>query len=231
MTLDDELIGAYLDGELHELVRLRLEEAAKHEPPLRERLEEQERVRERLQSHFAPVLNEEVPERLKALLAAADTDSVVSIETARARRAPPRLWVSAALAASLAVGFFGGQLLRPADQPAGDPLVAQGQIAQALDTQLASSQAPDAAVKVGVTFRSAAGQICRTFDGAQAGYACRHEDQWRLQLLAPGVARRGGEFAQASGSSPIVLQAAQEAMSGEPLDQEQERQAQLRGWR
>jgi hypothetical protein len=231
MSFDDELIGAYFDGELNEIVRLRLEDAAQRDPELRERLEEQERLRSRLDAHFAPVLTEDVPERLTALLEKSDRGEVVSIESARARRASRRMWVPAAMAASLAAGLFGGQFLRSGGQPGGDPLVAQGQIAQALDTQLASSPAPDAPVKVGVTFRGAEGEICRTFDGAQAGFACRQGDQWRLQLLAPGAAPQAGEFAQASGASPIVMQAAQDAMSGDPLDPEQERQAQSQGWR
>jgi hypothetical protein len=231
MTFDDELIGAYLDGELNEIIRLRLEEAAHREPALRERLQEQERLRSRLEAHFAPALAEDVPERLIGLLKTSTQSEVVPIEPARARRAAGRLWVPAAMAASLAAGLVGGQLLRSGGRPVVDPLIPQGQIAQALDTQLASSQPPDAAVKVGVTFRGTDGQICRTFDGAQAGFACRQEDQWRLQLLAPGAASKAGEFAQASGASVVVMQAAQEAMSGDPLDHEQERQAQSRGWR
>lgn len=231
MTFDDELIGAYLDGELNEIVRLRLEDAAEQDPALRERLREQEGLRASLAAHFAPVLAEPVPERLASMLDGREGGEVVSIEVARERRSARRLWVPAAMAASLAAGLFAGQILPPGDRPAGDPLFADGEIARALDTQLASAQPARAPVKVGVTFRDADGQICRTFDGAQAGLACRHGSGWRLRLLAPGSAPQAGEFAQAGSGAAIVLQAAQDAMAGEPMGPDEERQAQGRGWR
>lgn len=231
MTFDDELIGAYLDGELNEIVRLRLEDAAKQDPALRERLRAQERLRTSLAAHFAPVLAEPVPQRLAGLLEGREGNQVVSIEAARERRSARRLWVPAAMAASLAAGLFAGQMLPPGPGPGQDPLVAEGQIAQALDTQLASAPPAAAAVRVGVTFRDGAGHICRTFDGAQAGLACREGDGWRLRLLAPGSAPQPGEFAQAGSGPALVLQAAQEAMAGEPMGAQEERQAHGRGWR
>lgn len=231
MTFDDELIGAYLDGELNEIIRLRLEDTAEQDPALRKRLREQERLRASVAAHFAPVLAEPVPRRLTSLLERPEGGTAIPIASARERRSARRLWVPAAMAASLAAGLFAGQILPSGDRRAGDPLFADGEIAQALDTQLASAQPAQAPVTVGVTFRDADGQICRTFDGAQAGLACRQGSGWRLRVLAPGSAPQAGEFAQAGSGAAIVLQAAQDAMAGEPMGPDEEVQAQSRGWR
>lgn len=230
MNLDDELLGAYLDNELHEVVRLRVEDAAERDPELKAWLREQEGLRARLNAHFEPVLSEPVPESLTQMLAEANS-AVISIAAAREQRAGRRLWIPAAMAASLALGLFGGQWLPGSGGGAPDPLIAQGEIARALDTQLASAQPSGEPVRVGVTFRNQDGQLCRTFDGSQAGFACREGSKWRLRLLAPGSGPQTQEFAQAGSGSATVLAAAQEAMAGEPFDPEAERQALQGGWR
>ncbi len=83
-----------------------------------------------------------------------------------------------------------------------------------------------------MTFASADGRLCRTFDSGRAsGLACR--DDGRLaagddRVRPPG--RRSAPIARPA-ADPLVLQAAQELMAGEPLDDAAERRARDSGWR
>ena len=65
--------------------------------------------------------------------------------------------------------------------------VAQGPLAAALDTQLASAQPADAATRIGLSFAAADGRLCRTFDSAAlSGLACRGGEGWQLMMTAAG---------------------------------------------
>jgi hypothetical protein len=231
MKWDDDLIAAYADGELHILVQYLFEESLEQDEALRERVERQKALRSRLGAHFGAVMDEPVPERLRAMLGRPQDEKVVAIETARRRRLPPRAWIPAAMAASLVAGLFGGQVLR--DNPGlSSATVAHGDLAEVLDTQLASAPTTNAATQVGTTFRDRQGRVCRTFDGAEvAGFACREQGDWRIQMLAPGSGRQDGGYRQASSGAMLVLQAAQERMAGEPLGAEEERRLRDSGWR
>ena len=228
MQIDEELLMALADGELDEVTRARVERAVAEDPALKARLDVQHRLRARLAAHYTPTVEEEVPERLRAML---ETNVV---HFAPARRARPMWQNIAALAATLVLGLALGRTLT-APGPIGverGTMVAQGALADALETELASAQAPDAATRIGVTFTGADGRLCRTFEGAAAsGLACRNGAGWQLMMTAAGSGGRQSEFRQAASGNPLVLQAAQEMMAGEPLDAAAERRARDSGWR
>lgn len=231
MEWDDELIAAYADGELHALIQDRFEEALARDDTLRARVEREKMLKARLGGHFDQVLDEPVPERLRAMLEAKPTSSVVSIEAARQRRLLPRqAWIPAAIAASLAVGLFGGQLISGQGGVSTMP-VAGGALAEALDTQLASAPATSSDTRIGTTFRGEDGRVCRTFDGADvAGFACRDGGAWRIEMMAPGSGGQGSGYQQAASGATLVLQAAQERMAGEPVGEDEERRLRDSGW-
>lgn len=231
MAIDDEMLMAFVDGELDEIGRARVERALAADPALKARLEAQQRLRARLAAHYAPAVEEEVPERLRAML----ETNVVDLP----RRARP-LWQSAAaLAATLLLGLAIGRTLLVPGAPASGPIaveggamVARGTLAEALDGQLASAQAADAAIRIGVSFARGDGRLCRTFDSeAAAGVACRTDGGWQVMMTAAGSGGQRGEFRQAGSESLLVQQAAQEMMAGEPLDDRGERRARDSGWR
>ena len=228
MAMDDELLIAFADGELDEVSRARVERAIADDPALKARLETQQRLRARLAAHYAPAAEEEVPERLRAML----ETNVVAFPTVRPARP---IWQSlAALAATLVLGLALGRTL-DAPGPVGvedGTLVARGALAEALETQLASAQPSDAATRIGISFRGGDGRLCRTFDSATAsGLACRNENGWQLVMTGSGTAAARGQFRQAGSGDPLVLRAAQEIMAGEPLDADAERRARDSGWR
>jgi anti-sigma factor RsiW len=230
--IDDDILMAYADGELDEIGRARVERAVAADPALRARLEQQQKLRATLTALYGPTAEEAVPERFRSML---DTN-VLAFLTSPSRPARP-LWQSlTALAATLLLGLLVGRfLLMPAASPvdiSNGTMVAQGPLARALDSQLASAQAPDAATRIGTSFAAADGRLCRTFDSAaMAGIACRGDAGWQLMLTTAGSGGAHSAYRQAGSADPVVAQAAQDLMAGEPFDEAAERRARDSGWR
>jgi hypothetical protein len=231
MNVDDDRLMAYLDDELDAEARAEVEAALAEQPALRAQLDRQRALRETLRAHFDPVAEEAVPPRLRALI----EPEIVDLAAARARRSRPVWQTAAAIAASLVIGIFVGRTLPSgAGVPVGvegGTLVAQGSLAEALDTQLASAQPADAATRIGVSFAREDGTHCRTFESsALSGLACRDGGAWRMVMTAEGSAARG-DYRQAGTSAARIAETAQDLMAGEPLDASSERQARDAGWR
>lgn len=191
--------------------------------------------RRRMAAAFGDVLDEPVPDRLKALLAEpAPATRVVDLGAVRAQRRAMSSWAAwGGMAASLVLGTLIGTRLMPS---AGDDgqgrLVATGAVAQALDRQLAS--APAGPVAVQISFKAKDGRWCRSFStSASAGLACREADgAWALRQVAAIDATAGGGMRQAASSlPPSVLAAVDASMAGEALNAEQEKAARDAGWR
>jgi len=232
--IDDEMLMAYADNELDPSDRQAVEEALVGDADLRERLQIQRRLRATVASHYGPVASEQVPERLLALLGAERPPSdIPSLADARVKRQPMRTqsWFNwGAVAASLAVGLLGGQMVQ--DQgPVGihdGMLVAEGKLAKTLETQLASTQTGAVDTRIGITFADREGQVCRTFDAPElSGVACRQEGGWHLiTTAAPGG--QATQYRQAG--SAAVMETAQQIMADEPLDAAEEKAAMQAGW-
>jgi hypothetical protein len=88
-------------------------------------------------------------------------------------------------------------------------------------------------VKIGVTFASIDGQLCRSFvAGESAGLACRSGEQWKLAVLAEVAKGAPGEYQQAGSAMPaVVLEAIDARIAGPALDAQAEQAARQRGWR
>jgi hypothetical protein len=235
MSIDEERLMAFADGELHGAEREEIERAVAQDPRLRARLDEQRRLRAALQGRYGPVAEEPVPGHLLAMLGGRQPENVASLAEARERRRVSQrpVWRNfGAIAATLAVGVLAGQLIPRGSDPLAveeGVLVARGELAAALETQLASAQDPAADTRIGVTFADRSGRACRTFDSrAASGLACREGEHWAVVMTSAG-ALQSGEYRQAGSSG--VLQAAQEMMAGEPLDAAAERAAMKAGWK
>ena len=236
MTVTSEDLIAFADGELEGEDKARVEAALADAPELRAVVEKHRTLRGSLAAAYAPVLDEPVPARLlDAVRTTASTDNVVPIGAARARRPwSVREW--GAMAASLVVGLLvGAQALRPDGGPivaSRGALEARGALAHALDTQLA---ADNGAVHIGVTFRTQAGETCRTFAtdaGALNGLVCRADARWRVDMAMRGEARPVTEFSTAGSETPTAVLARVEALiAGDPLDAAAEKAARDRRWK
>jgi len=261
MTVSDELLMAYADGELEPPQRAEVEAAIAADPELARRVEKHRALRKRFNTAFDGVLMETVPERLVAAVlaspatqgsseGAAAAPQIADFTRTRAANddepATRRRWTWvewSAMAASLVIGAVAAHVAwrSPEAGPVGTQggqLVAQADLATALSDQLASEQAPGAPVQIGVSFKSKTGEYCRTFvldDRAPlGGLACRQGDSWQVQVLAsaaPTIAGDGGYRPAGAAMPPAVLNAVNQAIDGEPLDARGEAAARSDGWR
>ena len=195
-TPDDDMLMAYADGELDPLTAKRMERAIAADPALAETVAAHRALRLRLGAAFAPVLEAAVPDHLAAML----ETNVVAI-TPRAMPVPqPRHWLSGlAVAASLVVGVALGTQWQGPTGPvsaSGSSLMASGNLARALDTQLASTSGD---TRILVSFRVAGGGYCRVFAApALDGIACRSGATWELRQTQASGARRDAAYRQAA---------------------------------
>ncbi len=241
MTFDQETIMAYVDGECDAVAAKRIENAMKSDVGLAQRVSREKSLREKLAVHYDPVVQEEIPDRLTALLTASATSNVDSSFTdrkAKQQHAQKQRsgigfaqWgaMAATLAVGVAVGQFGlgGQSNAPFAQDGGT-LIANGSLENALEKQLASAQTNESDFRIGLTFRAKSGNICRTFKGeAVSGIACREGQQWQMRSTLPGGP--SGDYRQASSGEINAIVA--DMMTDGPVDADSERKLRDGGWK
>jgi hypothetical protein len=244
VTYDDETLMAYADGELDAARRAEIGAALAKDPALAQRVETHRALSARLAGAYAPVLDSTVPDKLRAAArgpAPTTSSSNVVQFPKRAAQAPASPWRARewfAVAASLTLGLFiswrvfapGGAGLMDSS---GGALVARGELANALDAQLASDKTAARVVSIGLTFRTSDGSYCRNFalrDAQTAGLACRVGAEWQIPVTAATLFPQG-ELTQASGAiPPSILAAIESRISGDPLDAAGEANAARNGW-
>jgi len=229
MTEEEEFF-AWLDGEVDAATAVRIEAEVSADPVLTAKASAHRALKHRLRNSFDSLMTAPVPGRIAA--------PPIDFTAARARQAArpvsrARQW--AALAATLAVGivtatFITTGLSAPGARGNGSFMVSAG-LAHSLDTQLASAPV-DGDIRIGLTFRERGGALCRSFERrADSGLACRADDAWIVRNVFPHRREGGGDYRMAAGSDPRLAKLIDETRVGEPLDAEEERAAQRRGWR
>lgn len=231
MTFDRATIAAYVDGELDLVSAKRLEKAMAEDAPLAKAVEAERTLRARLSAHFDPVAEETLPDRLAGLLSSSvsNLDEQLVEKTARRYRSSVIQW--GAMAASLVVGLMigGTALNRDAGyvRDDGGTLVASGKLADALQTQLASTQGTNPEVRIGTSFAAKDGGYCRTFESASLdGIACRAGKDWQLKQTLSG----NGASAYRQASAGALAEAAAAMMAGEAMGAAAEKAAAKKGW-
>jgi hypothetical protein len=248
VNYDDEILMAFVDGELDAKLQAEIAAAIEKDPALARRVEQQRALNTKVAGVFAKVLNQPVPERLtRAARGAAASESAASRGNvlqfpARAARAPAAPWHArewGAMAASLMIGaLISWRVLAPGE---GAPvvagkgaLVANGELARALETQLASGQRGEEPVLIGLTFKARDGNYCRSFvlrSTKTAGLACRVGSDWQVPVT-DSADIPSGELQQANSAvAPAILRAIEARGVGVALDAEAEKSAQQSGWK
>ncbi|HEV7232792.1 MAG TPA: anti-sigma factor, partial [Sphingorhabdus sp.] len=211
----------------------RIEKAMAEDAGLAEAVERERALRAKLSAHFDPVLDEDVPDRLSALLTGnVDTSFTARREAKEVRRGWSLSVQRTSIAASLAVGLMiGGYAFNSGGgdvRSAGGQLIASGALDTALDTQLASAQGANPAVRIGTSFANANGEYCRTFESASLdGIACNAGGDWQLRRTLSG----GGASDYRQASAGELAEAAAAMMADDPLDATAEKAAMAQGWR
>jgi hypothetical protein len=242
----EDQVHAYVDGELDAASVAKLEADGRNDAALAARIAQQRSLRALLQGQFDAVLAEPVPQRLQDVLTGGQTSKVTPIGFASpARSSATRAKWSArewsAIAATLVFGALLGALtLRefgtslPIASASGQ-LVASGYLDAALTGQLSGTAGEANAARIGLSFRAASGEICRTFalQAGSSGLACRRGGHWTVQMLEPGGASATASdgFRQASSAlSPALLGAMAALGASDPLTPEEEAQRRTAGW-
>jgi len=233
--VEEEKFFAWLDGELSPEEAARVEATVAADPALSRRVEEHRALSGTLCGAFGAVASAPVPERISAAMR---QDNVVDFAEARAERGARKvpIWTQmAALAATLAVGIFTGNMLIPGPSgpihTEGGRLVAGGELEKALYAQLASAPAERGA-RIGITYRDKSGAICRTFqDESASGLACREGGDWRIRGLFQGSEGQVFDYRMASGADPRLMDMIDESIAGEPFDAGQEQAARASDWK
>ncbi len=238
MTIDRELLAAYIDGELDAVTAARINRDLAASPELAAEVAAQRSLRERLAAHYAPVLDEPIPADLTDAIE--QSRKVVDLSEIRARKAerrwislPSRRYIGPALAACLVLFLViprgaSNDLVRTLD----GQQYAAGTLDVALTGQLAANQNLKNDMRILLSFPAQDGSLCRGFSSARlAGIACREQRGWRLRMERPGSRAASGDYRQAGSAEADILAAAQEMATDSPLDSEAERKAMARGWR
>ena len=262
--LPEELLMAYADGELNApdkaAERAQVEAAMKTNPDVARRVEEHKALRAKLSGTFDRVLSEPVPDRLLTAVRSTPRKQATVTDLSQARAARADSTASAqdtlgntrsvwswpqwgAMAASLIIGAVVGHValkspeLGPIASRDGH-LVAQAGLAEALSTQLASTQSAMAPVQIGTSFKSKSGDYCRTFvvreGDAVGGLACHNGDMWNVRTLArvDATGEATGGFRTAASEMPAAVRTAvEEQIVGDPLDSGGEAQALKQHWK
>ncbi len=245
MKFSDATLMAYADGELDLVARAEIESAMASDPAIARIVLRHQALRTRLQTAYSGVLTEPVPAQLSSLVAPVVAAPVVDLAAHRAARSAPEPAAPAgrwqlpqwsAMAAAVALGLFVGIFVMRgpaapyAETEAG--LVARGDLAIALSSQLASD-AGAGGVRIGLSYRDRSGAFCRTFRLQQkaplAGLACRSGADWQLQVLAAATPLEG-ELRGAASMPIVVLRAVDASIESEPLDAPSEIAARDAGW-
>jgi hypothetical protein len=261
MTVPDEEVFAFVDGELPPEAMARIEAAMVTDPQLTLRVETQRALRRLLSGAHAGAL-ERPPQRLTAAVTGVETPKPASRPAeviafpdpkAKARvktpsREPkvakppggPRRGLSPwiAMAACLVAGLFIGRVAIPAlptlSGAEDAPPIATGPLAQALSKQ--GSGQGSGPIRIGLSFKDQAGLYCRTFQASGqtpvAGVACREPSAWRLRVVSSATPTTKTAYRTAGAETPAAVLTAVDAMiAGQPLDAAGEAQAKAKGWR
>lgn len=248
---DDELLSAYIDGELAEHEADVLSARLAEDPSLMQRFEALRATDDAVREVYKAIDATPMPAAVLGLFESpqpkAKADNVVAFPARFIERffeAPVAIAASVALMA----GFLGATLLRQDVSPTGasDALVA-GPVAN--DTALhgllestPSGELRDVAGGAGevlLTFEDRNGDWCRQLRVSQAerslhGVACRRGAAWQLETIAIGDAGTPeGQLGTAAGAVPEAVDAAVDALIGPGVSIEPENENAIisTGWK
>jgi hypothetical protein len=242
MTVPDEEVFAFVDGELPPEAMARIAAAMENDPQLTLRIETQRALRRLLSGAHAGAL-ERPPQRLTAVVTGGETPKpaprpaeVIAFpgakdktkDKAKAKPREPKVakaadgtrrglppWI--AVAACL-VGLFVGRVAIPplpvlsGAQDA--PPIATGPLAQALNQQGSGQGAGP--IRIGLSFKDQAGLYCRTFQASGqtpvAGVACREPSAWRLRVISSAAPTTKTAYRTAGAETPAAVLAAVDTM-------------------
>jgi len=251
MYSDDELLSAFIDGELSTADAAELSERLAQEPALLQRLEALRSSDDATRAVYASLDEQPLPQAVLDLLK--DEGSAAASETNNVIAFPPRGWrrfaqVPVAIAASVALvaGLLVSRVIEdtPDGADAAAALYAQtipedSDVHRMLENNVSAEDVafPDgSAGRVILSFTDMNGDWCRQLAINSAAstvdaLACRRSGHWHTEAVSFGPASNG-TYQQASGSQSAAMTAVIDRLIGEQavLDKQQERQKIADNW-
>lgn len=242
MTITDEELRAYVDGELSSDDVARIETAIADDVLIAGRVERAKRLRSQVRGVIQSPVPVPVPaaqSHSTAFAGRASRRSDTATSTSN-RQAGTRVsrWRLPAIAlvivvAALAIGN------RPHTPESGiqvrnGSLYAGADLAKQLDTALAGSPDSVSTFAIGLTFRDSGGHICRSFVSTPsriAGLACRDGNAWALSVVSHLDSAAGVTTEPLAYMPADVLAAVNARTQGIAFDARREREARDSGWR
>jgi anti-sigma factor RsiW len=234
MTLTEEKLMAYADGEVSGEELSAIEAELQTRPDLAALVEQQRALRRAFETGFASVMDDAIPDRLRKTVATAPISSrwrwQRRLESFASRRF--LLWSAMPAGAALALGLVIGVVVTPQGSFQIDhgAMLARGRLSAALDKQLASAEPNTGDVRVGISFKAKDGRYCRTFSASSfAGVACHDTGGWAVAALV-AAPTENAPYRMAAAMPDAVRDTVEKMIAGEPLDAAQEMRARERGW-
>ena len=235
MTITDETLCAFLDGELAPEEESHLRNQLAIDEILAERLETLAAVDRQMQVALSVIDNTPIPENIRRLTAELDMrNKVVKLSLWKRTHQNFQHYAVAAASLTAVVGFVLGHSLQNETTQA----VQNWQsIAAILENQaggISTKVSDTVAVTTNLTFFNQEGEYCRQFsvntvDARKSqNIACRSEGEWRLQASIP-EAESQGDYQAASGPGPID-QILDIMMKGQVLNADDEKNAINSAW-
>jgi hypothetical protein len=238
--LSDEMIAAWLDGEVTPEQRDEIEAAIAAKPELGMHVARLSRVDRLLAPAYAETLNAPIPDRFEVLLAKPRRRVAGFTNLAAALSGLLSPQPMAVAAASLVVGIVLGGVVLSAP-PSGQGIESDGQgrmIANGpMATSLASvaSGATSGPLNIRLSVVDDGGRYCRQFETAgAAGLACLENGDWVIDTLsqAGGAPSSNGVYVMADGSpDPAITAALERRGVRRVLDGREESLAIGSGWK
>jgi len=251
-SIDDEMLIAFLDGELSTEQSRRVEQAINDDVELAAQVERLAQVSELAAQAYRHVLDEPAPEHLVNAVWSNDVgQSEVEVVSLAARRRPTG-YLPLAIAASVALvvgGLLGQQFANDSIdshrlvQADAGVIVAQNPLYIALE-QIPSQQHFEAGngdvILPVMSFQATDGRYCREFEinadhKVSVGVACKQDGRWNTEILLAAGSRpvsRQDVFQPASGYSQTALDAVLDNLwAGVAYDVAEEERLIQRGWR
>ena len=250
-TITDEMLSAFLDGELGTSQSDEVRAALDNDPALRARLAKFEQADATMRDAASNVVDRRLPQSVMAMLAGEKT-SVAPLEVYRRKRlGGSRFWPTA-LAASIAlvVGWSTGVLYQRT--PQGGAAESNAQIAarvapgdplfEALEStpsgQSVAFGDAGGSIQPMLSFATASGDPCREFmavgsDDAVRAVACRERKSWRIDFAVRSEragTRNGYQTASAS-DARLMSDYISDVMVGDAFSREAEAEVMAEGWR
>lgn len=238
--LNDELIGAYLDGELDAEKRALVEHWLAQDKGAAARLERMRGADKQLRAAL-PRFAADGHDPIAKMILDEQSENVVGF----ARSVATRPWArqAAALAAACVIGVFAGRLGAPSPVMIGQGFDAEmrlgGGIERILDETPSGASAPlmGGTVQVALSLQTADGGLCRQFRVTKGGHAadavaCREGDQWRAIVQTAVREAEASDYRTAGAGSLSPIEAALEERGGAMVLQEAEERALIEArWR